>query len=737
MQVYGVLEKAQLENVSSDLSNTLLGLVWYNTTDNKARFYDGAVRSVVSEDGTQTLTNKTFSGGTITGAAISGGTVSGIDINLGVASDTNKIVLSQDTKTNLDALTREAGSMYYATDEAKYYGDDGLNLVDLGSGGAGGINYVTNPDAETNADDHTAYKDSASSIPDDGVGGSPTLSVARSVTDPLVENASFIITKPASNVQGEGVSIACENFDLADRGKAHIISFEYDASDTNALDGDFRVFFKDETNGIVYRVVGEDILGGSGTHYARIQVPLDCVSGSVLIHCAATHADGYDLKYDRVSIGPQKISMGSVIDDFKDFTPTGTWTTNTTYFGQRRRVGDVLNAKIRLQMAGAPNAVNLTLDMPDVLLIDSSKLELNAGFAEVGRGVLYTVSQSYVLKVLVDPSNLDELRIFYTNELSSNVRTVPLDHNSPVTIASGYEVLLDLSVPVQGWSSRSKISSDFGGREIFVEGRSNGGGAITAATTDIDFTEIDDTVAGFDGQVFVATKTAKYNFKGSTNWTTAAIRNLFAYLDTGSGFVQDKLLGTTPGLSSSTQPFNGTLSLNKGDRVVIRSNTNGGTLAASADTHWLTITEVTTSQQILGGDDVSGRVTSDNGQTIPTGTETVVVFEDVEYDTAALYDNTTGILKIREKGKFVINGQARVQGLNSGDRVFGGLQVNGTTIQNDFQEAAASWAYVQGSEVLDLEKDDEVTFFVSHDKGSNASIAAFGFTNSFSWIKVN
>jgi hypothetical protein len=133
LQVYGFLEKAQLENVSADLSNTLLGLVFYNTTSNKARIYDGTFRSLVTDTGTETLTNKTISSGTLDGM-----TINNSDIDLGVASDTNKLVVSKNTKANLDALVRESGSVYYATDLLKYYGDNGTNLISLGGAGGGG-----------------------------------------------------------------------------------------------------------------------------------------------------------------------------------------------------------------------------------------------------------------------------------------------------------------------------------------------------------------------------------------------------------------------------------------------------------------------------------------------------------------------------------------------------------------------------------------------------------------------
>lgn len=64
MKVFGQLERAQLENRGSDYSGgTARGLAWLNTSDGKAKFDDGTnVRALVSEDGTQTLTNKTIDG---------------------------------------------------------------------------------------------------------------------------------------------------------------------------------------------------------------------------------------------------------------------------------------------------------------------------------------------------------------------------------------------------------------------------------------------------------------------------------------------------------------------------------------------------------------------------------------------------------------------------------------------------------------------------------------------------
>jgi len=62
VKLKGQLEQAQLENRSADPSNLPDGLVWLNTTSNRAKAYlQAAIRVFVTEDQAQTLTNKTIS----------------------------------------------------------------------------------------------------------------------------------------------------------------------------------------------------------------------------------------------------------------------------------------------------------------------------------------------------------------------------------------------------------------------------------------------------------------------------------------------------------------------------------------------------------------------------------------------------------------------------------------------------------------------------------------------------
>jgi hypothetical protein len=73
-------------------------------------------------------------------------------LNGETASDTVRVTLPQDTKANLDALTRKKGTLVYATDLNTLFADDGSNLSAAGSGsGAGRKNYIQNPSAALSA----------------------------------------------------------------------------------------------------------------------------------------------------------------------------------------------------------------------------------------------------------------------------------------------------------------------------------------------------------------------------------------------------------------------------------------------------------------------------------------------------------------------------------------------------------------------------------------------------------
>lgn len=118
--VKGQLKEAQIENLASDPTNLPHGRTWYDTALNKAKIaISGAAKFLVTEDGTQTLTNKTLTSPTINTPLLAGGT----------ASNTSRITVPTNTKANLDALTRNVGTVVYGTDTLVPYFDNGTSLV--------------------------------------------------------------------------------------------------------------------------------------------------------------------------------------------------------------------------------------------------------------------------------------------------------------------------------------------------------------------------------------------------------------------------------------------------------------------------------------------------------------------------------------------------------------------------------------------------------------------------------
>ena len=68
-------------------------------------------------------------------------------------------------------------------------------------------NFVENGFGIEDVDGWAAYADAAGATPVDGTGGSPTTTVTRTTSAPLIGDASILLTKPASDVQGEGCGI--------------------------------------------------------------------------------------------------------------------------------------------------------------------------------------------------------------------------------------------------------------------------------------------------------------------------------------------------------------------------------------------------------------------------------------------------------------------------------------------------------------------------------------------------
>jgi hypothetical protein len=285
------------------------------------------------------------------------------------------------------------------------------------------------------------------------------------------------------------------------------------------------------------------------------------------------------------------------------------------------------------------------------------------------------------------------------------------------------------------------MSEDLCGREVVVEGKGNDGSVVTASVSNINFTEIRDTTSSWDGYVFTAPETAEYSFDGSMRSTTSvASWNIFAYIDTGSGFAQDKFVGFNTGFNIVL--FGGKIRLNKGDKLAFRSS-DGFTLSNNIYQHHLTIEKSSSPQTILETETVAARYTSTNGQSIPNNSNTIVKHENIDYDTHNAYDPTTGLYTAPVPGYYMYT--VRLHFDNAIDWAATERAIlyispsNGPSIRLIFEAQTAATDNETGlnsSEIIYLDKGDTVNAFVYHNQGAAQPLSTIATTNSFSIARI-
>ena len=186
-----------------------------------------------------------------------------------------------------------------------------------------------------------------------------------------------------------------------------------------------------------------DISGHNGTEPTRIPVGND---GEFII---ADSSQSLGVRWS-----DQLQGTLNPVSDWESFTPTGTFTTNVTYVGKKRRVGDTLEIEGTIFFSGAPNTATLDIDIPDGLAIDTSKIstslinEGNFGSSWVQMSNRYGAGP-------ITFSTTTSVRLFTMIGSSDANHMTAISDVKPR--AAGWvnndEVHFKFAVPIAGWSS--------------------------------------------------------------------------------------------------------------------------------------------------------------------------------------------------------------------------------------------------------------------------------------------
>lgn len=393
------------------------------------------------------------------------------------------------------------------------------NYVDgaLNSGG-GGTNdqreYVSNGGYENTDISTWVLYDDASAVPVDCTGGAVATTFTRTTTagEVLRKTASAKLSKDAANRQGEGVAYPFTlDYQEYNALKGVPISLEY-KNTVNFDSDDIKVYVYDiDAGGTPQAVqVGASTESGNikdSTLPARWNgtfFPTTNTSDNyrLCIHIATTNAAAYDMFLDSIHIGNQNSVPGAILSDWTTWTPTGTWSTNSTYTGRWRRVGDSMEMQVSIALAGAPNATDLSINLPSGYTIDTARLPTST--ANRGSFGVVNVDDSGVRRYIGGVIYASTTAVALSHSESGNSGII--NATNPTTFGTSDSVSIMFKVPILNWAATASLS-----------------------TTELLYTAFKFNAARNAGQTIATSSTTKI-----TNWGTASVNSLSATFTSGT-----------------------------------------------------------------------------------------------------------------------------------------------------------------------------------------------------------
>ncbi len=598
----------------------------------------------------------------------------------------------------------------------------------------------------------------------DATGGTSTITVTKTISSPIAGTASYLFTKPASDVSGQG--IACDfTIDRSAQArmltvdfKNELVSGTYDQGSGIPgayLDSDLTAWVYGPTDGTptwtqistprVITGATSVILPFSG----QFQTAASGTAYRLVFYETKSNIQTYAMKVDEFSVAQKAPIYGTPVTDWAPCTVTGTWTANTTYVCKKRRVGDSVDLDIDVQVSGAPTSATLTVNLPSDVTIDTSKRNASTGSVADSTGwttVLDAGTNEYPIGTLVYASATT-----VSPRWSNGTGATAITQASPMTFASGDRVYIRIrSLPVAGWASNTVMSQDAGQRQV-VASLSGGSTAGTNNTYQkiTGISVVGDTFSAWDttNNKYPVPVSGWYSISAVGNYASqgsasSAINRIVLYKN-GVNFNEnsvrnDTLAAVNQGLTCFVSGTFPDYYFNAGDYLEFYSFQNSGQTRAFAGITF-NIHQVQGPQQIAASDSVYAKYQTTAGQSIANSGIQIVNFGTLVYETHSGAVTTGASWKFTAPASGLYRFSAGVSYTNqtyaAGNQAGSWFYKNGAIdTQLQYQSIETSTASVQargGSTEIRLVAGDYVDFRVFNNRTAGATTLDTTATNNF------
>lgn len=470
-----------------------------------------------------------------------------------------------------------------------------VNGAALGGGGGSGKLYIDDGFEAQSSNSYTQYDDGASATPVDATGGtSSNVTMSFETTNYIFDGASLKAAKGAADAQGEGFCLPGATMDEGGK-RAHKASLYYYVDGTYST-GDWTVYYV-ERDTDTPRALNARLITGSFTNNVQNFTPqkgnnfvanfTTDAQYDICFHYTNTDTTASNLYIDLVRSGLATKESQTIVTAWESWTPTGAWSTNTTYTGFMRRVGDTLELQVEVETSGAPTSADLRVDMPSGLTIDESKF-LNTGSSQyLGRGAMLQNGVAvYPVEVVYGANtSTSSFRVQYLDDNTDALRNQgDITQAAPFTFGSGDRVIFEAKVPIDGWDTGSTMSaSETSGQTLKLRASMDADQTISTtsitAVTDLDV--IDHSTHGTSSSLyntststFTSPEPSYYEvyFQGRAEAMTSGTTIIFYIYKNGSEVARSE------GDSTSTAIYSvkDTVYLEEGDTIQIQVSSPDG-----------------------------------------------------------------------------------------------------------------------------------------------------------------